>query len=270
MEKGYAVPGFYVWNAESMRQVLEAAARLKAPIILMSGPGETASLPMPVMAEVARAAGKCYDIPSALQLDHGRSFEHVEECLASGYTSVMLDYSSKPFAENVEALKRVVAMAHPMNVSVEGEIGAVGRADLITKEGGHASNLTDPDEALAYAQATGVDALAVSIGNAHGQYAKLPRFDFDRLEKIHAKVDLPLVLHGGSGTPDDDLKRAISLGIAKVNIATDLALAVKGSLQEQWKKGLNPWFPTSSGEAYKTMAPVVEKWIRRVGAEGRG
>jgi ketose-bisphosphate aldolase len=181
----------------------------------------------------------------------------------------MLDYSARPYAENVSALAAVVRKARPFGITVEGEIGHVGKVDTVTAEGTGASTLTLPAEAAAYATETGVDALAVSIGNAHGQYTKLPRFDFDRLAAIREVVQVPLVLHGGSGTPDEDLKKAISLGIAKVNVATDLVTTIRESLRQQWSDGRNLWLPPALAEATHLIAPVVERWIRRTGAAGR-
>ena len=204
-----------------------------------------------------------------MHLDHGDSLQQVRDCLEAGYTSVMLDFSARPFAENVAALRQVVAMAHPRGVTVEGEIGHVGKADAATTEGAGASTLTEVAEAAAYVAQTQVDALAVSIGNAHGHYPSLPRLDFQRLSEIHKTVGIPLVLHGGSGTPEEDLRRAISLGMAKVNVATELVTAVRQSLLAQWRDGKNLWTPIAMAAAMKDMAPVVEKWIRRTGAAGR-
>jgi ketose-bisphosphate aldolase len=267
--EGYAVPSFSVWNAESMHTVMATAADLKSPVILMNGPCEFALLRPPLMAAVARTVVRRYRVPVALHLDHGDSLELVRECLKAGYSSVMLDFSARPFGENVEALRTVVALARPKGVTVEGEIGAVGRADNATGEGLKASQLTDPAQAEAYARQTGVDALAISFGNAHGIYAKLPQFDFQRLAEIRSRVAVPLVLHGGSGTPDADLAQAIRLGIAKVNIASELVQAVRQSLLEQWGAQRNLWVPMAMGEAREAMAAVVARWIGRTGAAGR-
>jgi len=266
---GYAVPSFCVWNAETMRTVLAVAADLKAPVIVMTGPVEFRLLSPAEMAGVARAMAEPCNIPAAFHLDHGNALSQVEACLAAGYTSVMLDYSSCPLAENVAAMRQVVALARPRGATVEGEIGHVGRVDDGTFEGGDVSNLTDPAEAAAFVAQTGIDAVAVSIGNAHGQYVGLPQLDFDRLAAIRAAVPVPLVLHGGSGTPEADLRRAISLGIAKVNVATELIAAVRESLLEQWQSRENLWAPAAQAVAMQAMGPVVEKWIRITGAAGR-
>jgi ketose-bisphosphate aldolase len=265
----YAVPSFCVWNAESAATVLRVAAGLHAPVILMNSPGDMPLLTPADLAGMVRELLGRFAVSAALHLDHGSAIEQVQECIQAGYTSVMLDFSTRPYAENVAALRQVVAMAHPHGVTVEGELGHVGRADTAATEGQPDSELTQPAEAGTYVQQTGVDALAVSIGNAHGQYAKLPSLDFGRLAEIHAAAAVPLVLHGGSGTPQQDLRRAIALGIAKVNVATELIAAVRGSLLSQWQGGRNLWVPVAEAEAMAAMAPVVEKWVRCTGAAGR-
>ena len=267
--RGYAVPGFCIWSAETVATVLGVATDLKAPVILMCGPLEFLHLTPADMAGTARAVAARFNLPAALHLDHGNSLEQVQACLAAGFTSVMLDFSAKPYAENAAALTRVVALARPLGVTVEGEIGHVGKVDPASVEGGTTSTLTEPAEAAAYAADTGVDALAPSIGNAHGHYTRLPRFDFERLEKIHSMVPVPLVLHGGSGTPDEDLRRAIALGVAKVNVATDLVVAMRESLTAQWGAKRNLWTPVALAEAAQACAPHIERWLRRTGAAGR-
>ena len=266
---GYAVPSFCAWNAEVMEIVLRVAQDLRSPVIVMNGPGEFPLLGPALMGAVAHAVARRFTVPAALHLDHGDSLEVVQTCLDAGYTSVMLDYSNRPFAENAQALRQVVALAHPLGVTVEGELGHVGKADTMTVEGAGDSTLTEPGEAASYVEQTGVDALAVSIGNAHGQYTKLPKFDFERLERISAAVRLPLVLHGGSGTPPAAIQRAIALGMAKVNVATELTAALREGLSAELGAARKRWLPQALAEATKLLAPVVEKWIRLAGAAGR-
>lgn len=267
--EGYAVPSFCVWGAETMAVVLSVAQDMRAPVILMNGPMEFLVLSPADMAATANAMARRFNVPAAFHLDHGDSMAQVDAAIEGGYTSVMLDFSAKPYDENAAALREVVRRARPRGVTVEGEIGHVGKVDNVTAEGQGDSTLTVPAEAAAYAAETGVDALAVSIGNAHGQYTKLPRFDFERLAAIRAAVPVPLVLHGGSGTPDEDIRRAISLGIAKVNVATDLVRTIRESLLAQWGAGRNLWLPAATAEATHLIAPVVARWIERVGAARR-
>jgi tagatose 1,6-diphosphate aldolase GatY/KbaY len=268
-ESGYAVPSFCAWNAEVTETILKVASELRAPVILMSGPGEFPLNPPDTLAGVCRVIASKYDVPVALHLDHGDSPETVGLCLKAGYTSVMLDYSTRSFDENVAGMKQVVAMAHPHGVTVEGEIGSVGKVDDATSEGGERSTLTDPAEAARFAELTGVDALAVSIGNAHGIYTKLPVFDFERLEEIRQAVGVPLVLHGGSGTQPEYIRRAVGLGMAKINVASELCKAFRDTYAEQHRDGKTGWLPTLLGAAKPAMAQVVERWLKLSGAAGK-
>ena len=273
LREGYAVPSFCVWNAESMKTVLDAAERLRSPVILMNGWAEFLLLDQEATVAVAGALLGSRALPVALHLDHGQNPEQVKKGITAGYVSVMLDYSTRPFEENVRALKEIVDIARPRGVGVEGELGAIGRADTHSAEGAGLpaglSTLTDPDDAVAFVRRTGVDLLAVSIGNAHGMYTKKPQFDFGLLERIRGAIDVPLVLHGGSGTPEEDLRRAISLGMAKVNVASELVHAVRGSLTEQWKEGRNYYTPIALADAMKAMGKVVERWILLTGSAGK-
>jgi ketose-bisphosphate aldolase len=266
--QGYAVPAFCAWNAEVIEAILGVAQRLRAPVILMSGPGEFPVLDPAGMAAVAYAIMARCDVPAALHLDHGDSLDMVAACVAARYTSVMLDFSARPFEENVAALRQVVAMARPKGITVEGEIGRIGKADETTAEGGAASAFTDPAQAVEYVRQTGVDLLAVSVGNKHGFYRGDPHLEFDLLSALNAAVRIPLVMHGGTGIPEKDIRRSVKLGIAKVNVASELVHGYRASLTSQWQEGRNLWTPIAMGEATRTIAPVVEKWIRITGAAG--
>ncbi len=266
---GYAVPAFCAWNAEIMDAALRTAERLAAPVILMQGPGEFPLLPPAVMAPVAYAVKGRYSTPAALHLDHGDSLAMVDECLEQRYTSVMLDFSARPFDENAAALKEVGSRAHPRGVPVEGEIGKVGFADVTTVEGSGSSALTDPREAVEYVKRTGVDFLAVSIGNKHGFYRGDPHLEFGLLSELHAAVEVPLVMHGGTGIPEKDIQRSITMGIAKVNVASELIHGLRTSVTSQWEQGRNLWTPIAMGEAVKGVEKTMEKWIRMTGAAGK-
>jgi ketose-bisphosphate aldolase len=266
---GYAVPAFCTWDAQSMAAVLETAERLHAPVILMHGPGEFPVLSPAVMATVARALEGLGHCRAALHLDHGDSMDMVRACIEARYTSVMLDFSKLTFDENAAALREVVALARPRGITVEGELGMIGKADDATAEGTASSAFTDPAEASRYVKATGVDLLAVSVGNKHGFYRGEPHLEFGLLAELHRSVPVPLVMHGGTGIPEKDIQKAIGLGIAKVNVASELVHGVRGSLTAQWARGANLWTPLAMAEATKIMAPVIEKWIRVTGAEGK-
>jgi len=257
---GYAVPGFCVWNAEMIRTVLEVAVQHNAPVILMSGPGEFPLLPPAVLGRIARAEAEPLQIPVAIHLDHGNSLEMVAECLEAGFTSVMLDASDRPFTENVKLTARAVEIARQAGADSEGEIGAIGRADDIAIEGAGAGTLTDPEQAAQFVAETGIDAVAVSIGNAHGIYAERPNLDFQRLRQINELVDVPLVLHGGSGTPSQDIQRAIGLGIAKVNVASSLEHAFWSNLAAHFADPDDTlWMPLQMVKALEAVAAVIGK-----------
>jgi ketose-bisphosphate aldolase len=166
--EGYAVPAFYAWNAEVMRVILQTAERLRAPVILIHARPDFTLLPPAMMAEVARVFAGSFEVPAVLHLDHGDSFELVRECVQTGYASVMLDYSARSFEENAEALRKVSELVHPLGISVEGEIGHVGKADEAAAEDSLSSFLTDPREAAEYVRRSEVDLLAVSVGSKHG------------------------------------------------------------------------------------------------------
>lgn len=265
---GYAVPAFCAWNAEVIEAVLATAEKLRSPVILMSGPGEFPVLAPGPMSAVAYALAARHDVPAALHLDHGDSLEMVRACVEARYTSVMLDFSARPLEENIEALRQVVAMSRPRGITVEGELGKIGRADDASAEGGAASAFTDPAEASDYVRRTGVDLLAVSVGNKHGFYRGDPHLEFGLLSELRSAVSVPLVMHGGTGIPEKDIRRSVELGIAKVNVASELVHGFRGSLTAQWREGRNLWTPIACGEAARIIGPVVEKWIQVTGAEG--
>ena len=268
-QRGYAIPSFCVWNAETMDTVLRVASDCRAPVMMMNGPGEFGLLAPAKMAATARAIAAMYSVPAAFHLDHADSSSLVEQCLSAGYTSVMLDLSTEPFAQNVSGLSRVVELAGPADATVEGELGAVGRIDEVTGEGDSHCLLTDPEEAGAYVRETGIDMLAVAIGNAHGNYPTRPQLDFELLGAIREVAGIPLVLHGGSGTPEEDIQKAISLGIAKVNVASELVRAVRETLLERWSAREDLWTPQALAHSTEAIEPIVEKWIRWTGALGK-
>ncbi|MGH7142899.1 MAG: class II fructose-bisphosphate aldolase [Planctomycetota bacterium] len=267
-DHGYAIPSFGVWSLEEMEVILRVAQKLQAPVLLMAGPGEFPLNSPENLGAAARWHSERCDVPFALHLDHGSSVAEVEQCASAGFTSLMLDQSALPFEENIAQTTQAAAVAARFGLPLEGELGSVGRADDTTVEGGHESSLTDPHLAAQFAERTGIDLLAVSIGNAHGLYTVLPKFDFERLAIIRRTVGVPLVLHGGSGTPEEDLKRAIGLGMAKVNVASELCRAYQTEYLKQYETK-KPWLPIALAAAYQAMAPVVEKWIHRTGGVGQ-
>lgn len=217
-EKNIGCGAFSVGNMEMVRGAIRAAEELDTPIILQIAEVRLKNSPLHLMGPMMVQAAKEAKVDVAVHLDHGLTFETVDKALELGFTSVMLDASTLPFEENIARVKAVVEKARKYGATVEAELGLVGGSEDGSCD--HGIRCTDPDDAVVYARETGIDALAVAIGNAHGNYPVAPTLAFDVLKKIHEKVDIPLVLHGGSGITDKDFQRAISLGIRKVNIAT--------------------------------------------------
>lgn len=217
-EKNIGCGAFSVGNMEMVRGAIRAAEELDTPIILQIAEVRLKNSPLHLMGPMMVQAAKEAKVDVAVHLDHGLTFETVDKALELGFTSVMLDASTLPFEENIARVKAVVEKARKYGATVEAELGLVGGSEDGSCD--HGIRCTDPDDAVVYARETGIDALAVAIGNAHGNYPVAPTLAFDVLEKIHEKVDIPLVLHGGSGITDKDFQKAISLGIRKVNIAT--------------------------------------------------
>ncbi|MCD8068624.1 MAG: class II fructose-bisphosphate aldolase [Lachnospiraceae bacterium] len=243
---GYAVCAPNIINVETGRCIVEAAEKIGAPVILdihFHGPyGSFAKKrwlndyvhQLSILADRSRT-------PVVIQQDHGPCFESWVCCIAAGCTSIMADCSELPYEENVEKVADLVRIAHACGVSVEAELGHVGLGNNYAVDG--VTNLTDTDLTAEYVKRTGCDSLAVAIGTAHGMYKGTPHIDFDRLEEVKKMVDVPLVLHGGSSTGDENLYRLAHSGINKINIATDLPNAGIANLQEAEKSGkLAPFF----------------------------
>lgn len=217
-KKGIAAGAFSVGNMEMVMGAVKAAEELETPIILQIAEVRLKSSPLELMGPMMLAAAENADVDIAVHLDHGLNVETVEQALDIGFTSVMLDGSLLPLEENIKTVKGVVETAKEYGATVEAELGVVGGNEGEGKS--HKILCTNPEDAKRFCDETGVDALAVAIGNAHGNYPVLPELRFDVLEEIHKKVNTPLVLHGGTGISDEQFQRAISLGVRKINIAT--------------------------------------------------
>lgn len=224
-EKGkYAVGAFSVANMEMVIGAVKAAEELKSPIILQIAESRLKHSPLYLMGPVMLAAAKKAKVPIGVHLDHGVTFRCIDEALSLGFTSVMIDGSRYDFDKNVEITKKVVMRAKSCGVCVEGEIGRVGGSEDGSDD--ISCMYADPDQAVDFLRSTGLDALAVGIGNAHGVYKGTPKLNFGVLERIRKKEKAYLVLHGGSGISADDFRRCISLGMRKINIATATFMSV--------------------------------------------
>ncbi len=209
---------FSVGNMEMVKGAIQAAEELNTPIILQIAEVRLKHSPLHLMGPMMLQAAREAKVDVAVHLDHGLTLDTVHRALELGFTSVMLDASTLPFEENVAAVQEVVTLAKQYGATVEAELGLVGGSE--DGSSNHGVRCTDPGDAAEFVRQTGIDALAVAIGNAHGNYPVAPHLAFDVLEQIQQRVEIPLVLHGGSGITDRDFQRAISLGIRKVNIAT--------------------------------------------------
>ncbi|MGG5372366.1 class II fructose-bisphosphate aldolase [Enterococcus sp. AZ196] len=231
-KNGFAIPHFNVWNAEMLMGVIDAAEETKAPIIISFGTGFIGNTIFEEFAPMMVSMAKNASVPVITHWDHGRSLEIVQNAYNYGMNSVMRDASASPFEENIRLTKEVVDFFHPLGVPVEAELGHVGN-ETVYEEALSAYQYTDPDQASEFVLRTGCDSLAVAIGNVHGEYSSEPKIAFDVLEKVRHAVDIPIVLHGASCIPDKDVKTAISLGISKINIHTELCLAAMDAVREK-------------------------------------
>lgn len=221
-ENKFAVPAFNIGSLEILRAVMEVAEETNSPVILEIHPLEIEYLTDPFVLTVKEYAHKA-KVPVVIHMDHGSTIYDVMRSIKNGYTSVMIDASSLLYEENVALTKQVVELAHKVNVSVEAEIGTIGAMNYET-EGVDNVLYTDPAQAKDFVERTGIDCLAVAIGTAHGLYPKnfTPKLNLELLEILNKKVDIPLVLHGGSGNPDEEVTASVSLGVSKVNISSDV------------------------------------------------
>lgn len=268
--EGYAVGAFNAENMEMVQAVIEAAEELRAPVIIQTTPG-TLNYASPELfaGMVAAEAGKAA-IPVALHLDHGNSFELAARAIKAGYTSIMIDGSKEKFEDNVAISSEVVKMAHAMGIPVEAELGTVGGKEDNHSVSESEKSYTDPAEAEEFAKVTGVDSLAVGIGNAHGFYKGVPELKFDILENTKKRVSVPIVLHGASGIPDEDVKKATGLGICKVNFATELRDAYSKGVKEYLAENPGVFDPKKYGAAGKeTVKKLVKHKIEVCNCAGK-
>ena len=259
----YAVGGFNVNNLEFLQAIIRAGERKSSPLIIQLSEGALDYMDLEYAGVLCRQAAQKTALPVALHLDHGSSLETIIRVIRAGFSSVMIDASSYPFSENVALTKRTVEMAQAVDVSVEAELGKIGEGD---DQGG----LTDPREAVEFVRKTGVDALAVAIGTVHGPYQGEPQLDFNLLEELNHRLDLPLVLHGASGLSATDLKKCISLGISKVNINTDFQQTFTARVREVLQEDSELYDPRKIlGPGRQAMVVEVERKIDLLGSAER-
>ncbi len=293
MRDTYAVGAFNISNLESLLAVVEAAVEEKSPVIVAVTPSSIKYAGLAYIGKMVKTAAESTSIPMSLHLDHGKDIDTVSKCVAAGFTSVMIDGSHLKFEENIALTKRIVDLAYPKGVSVEAELGRLAGVEESTVEEKEAV-LTDPDAAKEFVERTRVDALAVAIGTSHGAYKFKgePKLDFERLKLIREKISALLVLHGASsvpswiiekavkygaelggakGIPEEHIRKAIFLGITKINIDTDLRLAFTGTIREFFVESPKIFDPRKIlGSAEEAMKDVVKSKMRLFGSAGKG
>lgn len=266
-QHGIAIASFNVHNMETIQAVVEGAAEERSPVIIQTTPGTLKHAGIPSIAAEVKAQSELYNIPIALHVDHCTSYETIVQCIRYGYTSVMIDGSHLKYEENIALVRKVVEIAHFANVSVEAELGKIGGTEDDMTLDEREATFTVPQEAADFIKATGIDSLAIAIGTAHGMYKGEPKLDFERLSAIRKLVELPLVLHGASGVPDESIREAIRRGICKINIATELKLPMAEAIKDCFSKNPEENDPRNyMGSAKKAVKKVVREKIRLCGS----
>jgi fructose-bisphosphate aldolase class II len=255
--QNWAIGAYDTCNLEITQAIVEASAADQAPAIIMIYPNHTPLAEWPTLLRIIESEVERTRIPAALVLDHAKTLDQIEYALELGFSGVMIDASLAPLEENIAITRRAVEIAHAKGASVEAELGHVGQGD---DEDQHQSQLTRVDEAERFVRETGVDALAVSIGTLHGLYKGTPHLDFERIAQLRAACPIPLVLHGGSDTPDLDIRRAIETGIDKINIWTDVRIPFLQNLKNTLD---GPIRKIEVAEAFGAARAVATEVIRK-------
>lgn len=258
-DKGrYAVGAFNCLSLENVEGAIAAAEELRSPIIIQLAEVQFPCAPMNLMAPLYLEAARKASVPVVVHLDHGQSFETCAEAIRLGFGSVMFDGASLPFEENVRITREVTRMAKAMGVDVEAELGKVGDVGV---DDDKVDVFTDVEESARFIEQTGVDALAVAIGNQHGRYVATPKLNIDRLIELHERNSMPLVLHGGSGTSVEDFKACIHNGICKINVATAIQVGITERVEQYLRETAKPDYITMKGVIREASKEVVKEHI---------
>ena len=266
----YGVMAVNSLNMEMARAVIEAAEEMHSPIIVQVGMNQMKRLAHPEeMVPMFKELANRVNVPVALNLDHGPSLDAVNMALHYGFSNVMIDASSLPFEENVRRSRIVTDIAHACGVSVEAELGHVGQA--ADGDGRTADMYTNVEQAVEFVERTGVDALAVAIGTAHGKYPEgyVPVLDFNRLAELKAALKMPLVLHGGSGSGEENLRKAVAGGINKINVATDAQAAAANAMKKAWEENPELTYLDIEAIAEAAVKQFVKDYVVVIGSAGR-
>lgn len=270
-KRKYAVGAFNANNMEIVQAIIEAANEEQSPVILQASQGAIKYAGIEYITAMVKTAAQSAKVPVALHLDHGTSFEQIVACVRYGFSSVMIDASKLPLEENIAMVNKVIEVAKKgAGLSVEAELGKIGGTEDDISVSEREALMTLPEEAVKFVESTDLDALAVAIGTAHGPYKGTPKLDFDRLDKINQAVSVPLVLHGASGVPDEAITKAVSLGICKVNIDTQLRQAFVGGVRKILAEKPNEIDPRKVlAPAREAMKAVVKEKMHLFGCAGK-
>ncbi|WP_270167417.1 class II fructose-1,6-bisphosphate aldolase [Paenibacillus sp. SYP-B4298] len=266
----FAVGQFNMNNLEFAQAIVDAAIEEKAPFIYGVSEGALKYMGIEFTVAIAEAAAKKSGLPIALHLDHGSSFEVAMKCIRAGFSSIMFDGSHYSLEDNIRLTKEVVKAARAMGVSVEGELGTIGGVeDDISVDDEHAS-LAKPEEAIRFYEETGVDCLAIAVGTAHGMYKGEPKIHYDIIQKVVDAIPVPVVLHGGSGVPDDAIRQAIQAGVGKINVNTENQVACTNAIREVLAANATVYDPRKYlTPARNAMQAVVQEKIRLFGSSNQ-
>lgn len=269
-ENKYAVMACNCINYEQAKAICEAAAEEAAPVIIDIAPRQMKLHATPeVMAPMIKEIAEPLDVPVALNLDHGADYHDIARCLKAGYSSVMVDASSYDFEENVRRTRLITSLAHEYGASVEAELGHVGQA--AAGDGRSADMYTNVDMACEFVERTGCDALAVAIGTAHGKYPEgfVPQLDFDRLAELKEALKMPLVLHGGSGAGEENIRRVVELGINKINVCTDLFNYQRDQIRAELNENPDVEYLYMQIHSQEEGKRYIRDYMRMIGSSGR-
>ncbi|TCO76935.1 class II fructose-1,6-bisphosphate aldolase [Marinisporobacter balticus] len=269
-ENEYAVGAFNVNNMEQVQAIIEAAEETKSPVIIQASQGGLQYAGVEYIAQMAKVAAEKASVPVAIHLDHGTDFKQIMLCIRNGFTSVMIDGSHYELEENIRKTKQIVEMAHAVGVSVEAELGKIGGTEDDISVDEKDATYTDPDEAEKFVAETGIDSLAIAVGTAHGPYKGEPKLDFDRIKIIKERLNMPIVLHGSSGVPEESIKKAVSLGINKINIDTDIRMVFHKAVKEFIASNPDTYDPRKIvGPARKAMKEVIAEKMNMFGSSDK-
>lgn len=268
--EGYAVGAFNANNMEIIQAIIEAAEKENSPVIMQASQGAIKYAGLEFITGMVKIAAGATRVPVALHLDHGTDFDQVVRCIRSGFSSVMYDGSKLPLEQNIAITNKVLEITRPIGVSVEAELGKIGGTEDNVYVSDREAMYTDPEEARYFVEKTGVESLAIAIGTAHGQYQGDPKLDFERLKKIKDLVKIPIVLHGSSGVSDESVRKAISLGVCKVNIDTNIREAFVGEMRRRMEENPQEIDPRKLlGPARDAVVAIIREKIRVFGSSGK-